>query len=361
MSKVLNELFIPIQEFTGRRRLAPQITFSANEIYYPIKTIKKVSFLTNALYVNLTPKLYAVAVSPEGSPFVLRGGINYPLASGKYSIYYVSKEQRQAVIPKVSETTADGAQVSLELIINYRVADPVKALEVEQPVESLIAFIKADLQEYIRSNTYDEILGDGATRRIDDDLISRYIKEKHNTRHQLSKLFFIADIAVDERTGDPKLIGIRENYQVQQRQQTTDNELLKQKQDLEKKVTLQEAEIRRIKAESDATQQDIRQKMELQMMELEKARAEMQYRQDRMQRAMSAVAQAFSSNYPKDPGEVEIINQLLNELGSGGISHRNIVNRQEDPASDGSGAEGKSQRIDNLTDTLLRWLNHKSS
>lgn len=359
MNKALNEIFIPILVESGKRKLAPQIIFAPNEICSPRQT-RNVSPWTNALYINLSPKLYAVAISPDGKPFILKGGINYPLDSGKYSIHYVSREQRQAIIPKVSETTTDGAQVSLELIINYRVADPVKALEVEQPVESLIAFIKADLQEYIRSRAYDEILGDTAMTQIDNSLVSRYIKEKHNNRHQLSKLFFIADIVVKERTGDPKLMEIRENYQIEQRQNTATRELTNQKQVLEKKLAIQEADIKRIRAEADAKQQDIMRKMELQNMQLEKARADLQFRQDRMQRALEAVTRAFSSSYPKDPREVEIINQLLHELGSSATLPP-VTADNHGTSTNGTDAESGTQRLDSLTDKLLHWLDHKSS
>lgn len=360
MSNEINEIFIPVVEFFGRRKLPPQITFAANEILSPAY-MKKVGWLTNAIYANLTPRLYAVAIAPDGKPIILKGGINHPLPSGWYSIHYIVKEHRQAVIPRVSETTIDGAQVSLELMINYRVADPIKALEVEQPVETLTAFIKTDIQEYIRSHTYDELLGDGTIRRIDDGLISRYIKEKHHTRHQLSKLFFIADIAVEEKTGDPKLMEIRENFQIQQRQNTTENELLKQKQELEKKVARQEAEILRIKTEAAAVQNEITQKMALKNMELERARAELQYRQERMQRALSAVSRSFASNYPKDPREVEIIKELLQELSSDNFPHAEETVQQEKHPNEGAETSTGARKLDKLTDTLLHWLNRKQS
>lgn len=360
MSNEVNEIFIPVVEFFGRRKLPPEITFSANDILSPAY-MRKVGWLTNAIYVNLTPKLYAIAIAPDGKPIHLRGGINHPLSSGWYSIYYIVKEHRQAVIPKVSETTTDGAQVSLELIINYRVADPIKALEVEKPVETLIAFIKADIQEYIRTHAYDELLGDGAIRRIDDGMISRYVKEKHLARHQLSKLFYIADIAVEEKTGDPKLMEIRENFQIQQRQNTTENELLKQKQELEKKVARQEAEILRIKTEAAAVQNEITQKMALKNMELERARAELQYRQERMQRALSAVARSFASNYPKDPREVEIIKELLQELSSDNIPHGEETVQQEKHPNTGAETSTGAKKLDKLTDTLLHWLDRKQS
>jgi hypothetical protein len=354
MSNDVSEIFVPVVEYFGRRKLPPQINFSANEILSPAY-LRRVHWLTKATYINLTPKLYAVAIAPDGKPILLKGGINHPLPSGSYIIHYIVKEHRQVVIPKVSETTIDGAQVSLELIINYRVADPIKALEVEQPVETLIAFIKADLQEYIRSHTYDELLGDGLMRRIDDGSISRYIKEKHHTRHQLSKLFFIADIAVEEKTGDPKLMEIRESYQVQHRQNTTENELLKQKQELEKKVALQDAEIKRIKMESDATRQEVFQKLNN---ELENLRTSRELQQDKVRRGLDAIAKYLEpSTYPRDPQIAQVAMELLHEINIKVASQVGTDNVQEEEHA--TAPETGPQRMDNLTDTLLRWLERK--
>jgi|WetSurMetagenome_2_1015567.scaffolds.fasta_scaffold130566_2 hypothetical protein len=91
---------------------------------------------------------------------------------------------------------------------------------------------------------------------------------------------------------------------------------LMQKYELEKIAALQDAEIKRIKAESAVTQQNIIQKVELQKIELEKARADFQYRQERLMRAMDAISQALSSqSTSRDPEVVEIIRELLQSLG----------------------------------------------
>jgi hypothetical protein len=267
------------------------------------------------------------------------------------------------VIPKISETTLDGSQVSLEIVITYRVIDPIKALEVQRSVNTLFVFVQSDLKEFIRSHSYDDIVGGIDGRMVDNSLVARYIKDQHASRHQMSKLFFIADIVVGEKVGDPKLTEIRGNFQIEHRQNVADSELNKQNQDLQRIVASQEAEIKRIKTQSDADLQEIRQKMELQKIELEWARGELQFRQGKMERAMNAITQALSApTYPRDPREIEIIKELLGELsGAPSAGPHGVVGQEEQPASSRSTRASNTERIDTLTDTLLSWLNRKRS
>src|SRR5512138_1180655 len=116
-------------ETWGRGRPTPRYPFPENEIATPGTTMR-VSSLWNAVYINLHPTHYAVAIAPDGTVVKLKGGYN-PLSGGQYILHYVDKKNRVAVIPRVSETTLDGSQVSLELVITYHVIDPVKALEVQ--------------------------------------------------------------------------------------------------------------------------------------------------------------------------------------------------------------------------------------
>lgn len=347
-------------EWLGRGEPAPQFTFSVNEIYSPGE-IRNVSSLTKALYINLHYTLDAVATSSDGKILNLKGGFNYPLVPGRYIVHYVDKQNRVSKLPRVTGITTDGSQVSLELVITYRVSDPVRALEVQQPVENLFLLIQSDLKEFIRSHSYAEIFEGSGGHKVDVTLLARYIREQHRSRH-LSKLFFLADVVIGERIGDPKLTEIQENFQVQQRQKAAESELLKQKKELERKVASQDAEIERIKAESEVSQQSILQKMKLQSMELERARAEMHYKQEKWMRGMDAIAQAFSApTYPRDPREVEMIKELLGALGGASSLNPDMAAGQENPPVSGSVRPSNSDRIDALTDTLLSWLDRKRS
>lgn len=346
-------------ELWGRGRPTPCYPFSDNEIASPGMPIY-VSPLWHATYLNLHPTHYAVAVAPDGRFINLKGGYNYPLPAGQYILHYVDKQNRISTVPRISEKTLDGSQVSLELVITYRVADSVKALEVQQPVNTLFLFIQSDLKELVRSHKHDEIVGSSDGRTAEKGLVARYIKEQHAGRYPISKLFSILDIMVEEKTGDPKLMEIRESFQTEQRQNIAKAELLKQNQDLERKVAAQEAEIQRIKAESEAAQQDIIQTVQLQKIELEKARMRLQIQQAKTMRAMDAIVQAVSApNYPGDRTGIEIIKELLGELGGVVGTSLEASAGSESHAAPEPGRTPNPEKIDALTNTLLNWLDRR--
>lgn len=338
-------------EQQGRKRSALRYPFRDDEIVSQAY-LMRVSALFNAYYLNLHPSHYAIAITPAGRLINVRGGYN-ALLPGRYLLHYVDKQQRVSVVPRVTETTLDGARVSLEVVVTYQVADPFLALEVQQPVETFFVFIQSDLREFIRTHKYDEIVGDTVGHAVDTGLVSQYIKDQHRTRLQISQLFKIVEVVVEEKTGDPKLTEIRGNFEVRQRQGVADSQLLKEKKELEQKLAWQEAEIKRINAKAEATEQEIRQKMELQSIELEKARAELDFRQKKMMRAMDAIGQAFSAPaYPWDPREAEIIKELLAELRG---TQNGAGNGRE------QGKSPNTDRLDSLTNTLLNWLDRKRS
>ena len=347
-------------ELQGRKRSAVRYPFPNDQIVAPGE-LRRISEWWNATFLNLHPTQYAVAIAPDGRVIHLKGGYNFPLPAGRYILHYVDKQNRFLEMPRVSETTRDGSQVSLGLRITYRVIDPTKALDVQQPVETLRVFIHSDLKEFIRSHNYDEIVGGSHGRGIDSARVSTYLKEQHSRRHQMSKLFFIHDIAMEEQIGDPSLSEIRENFQREQRQNAATKDLLEQKQELETRIASQEAEIQRIKAEADAKQQEIQQRMKLQSMEFERARAELNYQQEIMRRAMDAIGQAFSASaYPMDPREVEIIKEIIGELRSkSGLTTQ--ATTEQGSISPSPESMTSPERLDTLTNTLLNWLDYKRS
>jgi len=272
----------------GRKRSALRYPFQDYEIVSQAY-LMKVSPWFNAYYLNLHPSQYAVAITPDGRLLEIEGGYT-PLFPGRYLLHYVDKQNRVFAIPRISEITLDGAQVSLELVINYQVDDPYLALRVQHPVETFFVYVQSDLKEFIRTHKYDEIVGDSAGHAVDNSLVSQFIQERHAKHGQMSKLFKINELVVEEKTGDPKLTEIRGNLQVQQRQKVADSELFRHTQDLERKLAAQEAEIKRIKAQADAKEQEIRQKMDHESIQLEKERADLEFRQKKMMRAMDAIS-----------------------------------------------------------------------
>ena len=347
-------------ESRGRGRPTHRYQFSENEIVsaaYP----RDVSSWAGGTYLNLHPTHYAVAITPDGRIMNLKGGYN-KLPPGRYMIHVVDKQNRVAVIPRTGETTSDGTQIALELVITYRVIDPIKALEVQQAVETLLRFIQSDLKEFIRSHKYDEIMGDLDGRKLGDELVSRYIKDQHANRHQMSKLFLIADIVVKEKVGDPKVIELREKYQIQQREFTVKSEVQRQTQELEQKLATQEATIKQMKADADARLQEVTKKMELQKIELENARSEFQFRQDNWKLAVDAIAQTLSNQtYPLDAQVFGVIRDLLVELGASSPRATETEPGQGAQAPNDSTKKPNPEKINELTKVLLNWQERKPS
>lgn len=359
MQKAWNDLVKLWLEYWGRRRSPLLFSFPENEVMTPEGTFR-VSIWTQAIYLNLHPTLYAVAISPDGTPQKLKGGYNFPLAPGLHVIHFIDKRDRKGHIPKTSETTQDGAIISLELIITYRVSDPIKLLEIEQPVVTIFSFIQSDLKEYIRTHRYDEIFGSGDGQSIDSDKLVQYIKQRHVERHQVARVFAVTNVAVEAREGDPKLTEIRKNFQVQQKQNIASTELLKQNQELDRKVAAQEAEIKRINAQAEVVQQEILQKMKLQQVELENSRRALTLQQEKWSRAMDALSQALSTpNFQRDPREIEVIGQIVNQLKE--LTGQGLDGTAQIQKSDSreAGNRKNDENIDSLTERLLNMLNRK--
>ena len=358
----MNSLFIDIGkpwiEWQGRHKPANRYIFQENEIVstpYP----RKVSSLWGATYLNLYPTHFAVAIGPTGSITNLRGGYNR-LPPGNYTIYYVDKQNRVIHLPRTEEKTYDGARAALELVITYRVVDPILALEIQQPVDTLLDFIRSDLKEFIRSHKYDEIIGDLKGNKIENEKIVQYIREHHIARAPVCKLFYIVDVAIKERLGDPKVIELREKLQINQRQFDTQSEQQRQNQELERRVTEQDASIRRMKLESEANLQDFTRKIEMQKIELDRARADFQYRQEKWMRAMDAINQALSSPaHSRDPQVLQGIQQLLGSMGVSPAAGSEAETGQENRPVPEPAQMPNPEEMDSLTNNLLSLLARK--
>lgn len=346
-------------ESRGRNKPAQRHIFQDNEIVSTPEQIS-VSSLMNATYLRLHPTHYAVAIGPDGQLLKLRGGYN-ALAPGKYNIHYVDKQSRVVTIPRTGETTRDGFQVALSLVVTYQVIDPIKAIEVQQAVDTLIHFIQSDLKEFIRSRKYDQLMGDADGQKVENDQVALFIKEQHAGRYPLSKLFLLSDIVVQEKSGDPKVIEWLGKQQINQRQFAAQSEMQKHNQELEKRITEQEAAIKQIKVDADTKLQESIRKLDMQKIELENARTDYQFRQEKWMRAMEAIGQAFSSPaFSRDPQVVEIIWQLLGAMGVSPKPAEEAVTGQEVTAVSNKPAEiPDTEEMDSLTNMLLGLLARK--
>jgi hypothetical protein len=253
-------------EYWGSRKKVKDISFPENKIVSPAYP-RRVGRISHATFVNLHPTLFAVAVSPDGRMINLKGGYNM-LSPGYYNIYYVDKRDRVNQIPRTEETTLDGFKVAMELVVSYRVINPFKALEVQTPVDTLLLFIQANLKEFMRSHKYEQIVGDLEGRKIENEQVALYIKEYHIDRSPLAKLFYIADVVVKERTGDPKVIELREKFRISMNELGNLSALQSMNQELERKNADQAGLIGQIKAQSEVARWNTLYETKLQQREL---------------------------------------------------------------------------------------------
>jgi len=345
-------------EWRGRRRPVPRYIFQENEIVSPPYR-KSTSHLWQAMYLNLHPTHFAVAIGPTGKMYNLQGGYNV-LPPGRYNVHYIDRQSRVTRLPRIEEKTYDGAKVALELVITYRVVDPIKALEIQQPVETLLDFIQSDLKEFIRSHKYDEIIGDLKGHKLQNEELVQYIRGHHMARSPICKLFYIMDVVIKERIGDPKIIEQREKLQINQRQFDTQSELQRQNQELERRVTEQDAVIRRMKVEAEGNLQESTRKIEMQKIELERARQEFQYRQDKWMKAMGAIDLALSSPaHSRDPQVLQGIQQLLGTMGVSPASAAEAGARQKGRLGQEEPQTPNPEDMDSLTNNLLSLLARK--
>jgi hypothetical protein len=342
-------------EWRGKDKAAPHYNFQENEIVSPPYP-RVVSRYWQATFVNLHPTHFAVAISPDGRMVNLKGGYNL-LSPGVYNIHYVDKQNRVNYIPRTEEITLDGFKVAMELVISYRVIDPIKALEVQHPVDTLHRLIQANLKEFIRSYKYEQIVGDIDGRKIDNEQVVTYIRKQHIDRSPIASLFYIVDVVVKEKVGDPRVIELREKYQISQQQLDNQKSLQALNQEMERKIADQDALIKQIKANSAVAQQNTVQQMEMQKIDLEKARADFKYRQENWGRAVDAIVQTLSNQtYPPDSAEYAVIKELLTELHVSTSQNGEAAGTKGGKSPNGS---ANPDRINELTKKLLDWRKPK--
>lgn len=252
-------------EYWGKRRPPNLVSFPERNIIVSGER-RRVWSIFRAAFFNADPNAYIVLTSPEGDLITVKGGYNR-LEPGSYLQNYVDKHIRTDTLPEIAETTLDGAKISMSLAISYSVRDPIKAMSLDNPINTLFSHVQLDAREFIKKHLHDDIVGRESTLESDQDGFTQYIIQQHNKHHNVARVFTIIEIAV-QRQGDPKLLDIR----LQDRQNTAILELDHKIQGLEQQIAEKEAEVRKIKAQADIEIQKIRN-------ELEKERSAWQHQQ----------------------------------------------------------------------------------
>lgn len=355
--------------YQGRRYSVETYNFQENKVVSE-PFIFYVSYLLQGIYLNLHPTLYAVCIFSDGKRQRFdEGGVIMPFPPGKATLHYVDRTVRQGEPIKVTENTKDAAKVTIAVTITYRVSDPIKVFEIQQPVETLMSRIQADLKEYIRIHQYEELISNGNLQVIDSELVAKYIRLQHSNRYPLSKVFTLIDVSVQEKEGDPVFIEKLKSL----KSQVFDGESKIKIQELNQKITTQEAEMQKIqnRYKSELDQQRAQADMQIQKMrseqdlELQRLRNEMQQNQDAWEqkqkkwlRSMEVIDSAVKSPYFR---EMEgAVSAVVNELKrSAGVDVEPEV-LDSKLHENGSSARSSDENLDTLTDRLRSLLDRRS-
>ena len=353
-------------EFLGTRQPPDIIQFTEREIRTP-ESYFNISYLTRAKFLNLNPNLYAVTIAPGGGMQVLKNGYNFPLKPGRYVIYYIDNRVRTMIIPEVSGVTADGANISLTLIITYRVEDPTELFKIENPVESVFLSVQSDLREYIKTRRYKEIFGNSDDQVIDNSQVARHIKQQYYSRHLTSKAFTLIDVIIKDREGDSSITEKRKSYEAQLIESESKIKIY----DLNQKLAAQDAEMKKLqhKYASELEQEKAQANLQVQKMrseqdmELQRLRNELQQSQDaweqqqkRWLRSMDAIESALKSPYLREmEGVIGAIVAELRGLAGGGGSNSPL------PEIENNSPRNKKDNLDTLTDKLFSLLDRRKN
>jgi hypothetical protein len=373
MSEILNYLRRAWLLYTGRKKFAEPYVFSSREIISPAFFFH-VSYLLKGIYLNLHPTLYAVCIWADGTRKKLEGGLNIPFPPGKSTLHYIDKTDRQSELLKITENTLDAARITLAVKITYRISEPIKVFEIQEPVETLFSMIQADMKEYIRTRQYEDLIGNDDSQVIDSGMVAKYIKQQHGARYPISKVFAIIDVIVQEKEGDPVFIEKRKSY----KSQMVDGESKMKIQELNKKIASQDAEMEQLryqykavleqqKATADVQQNAIRQKIPVQELEIQKMRDEWQQKQDawrqkqeKWMRSMDAIDSAFKSQSPYLREEAEgLISAIVNELRGLAQSTDEMNTPISQPDAKSDPPKQGSDKLDTLTDRLFSLLDRR--
>jgi len=364
----IRRLFLRAIENQGRALGTPPIRFDNRKIIAPgpDQDVPNglVYFLTDAsgFYLSLPPNTVAIIINPDGSYEAKSTGGLQEVRPGLYKILYVDMHDRADSTQPVSEIALDGESLTLRVLFRYRVVDPILAMGIERPIETLIEHLQTDLAQYIRTHNHNDIADRGNSQEAGK--ILQFFAQRHATRNRLSRAISIEGIELKEFTGDSEYVSMRRNTLTQQRQTQVEMDLLDRKNEIEKLKAEQKLEIERLTAKATAETTKLRNEIlretQKQDILLENMRSQTQRRHELLVKAVDAVGQAVEhSSYSRNPSEIKTaINNLLEA-----IKENSPAVEQPEPSKVGGAAPrtppASNQKIEDLTNTLLDLLKPK--
>ena len=361
MTLILRTLVLRSIERAGRNQGSPTVKFDNRKItvtgenLYAGQSLFLRLIKANAFYLPLPSNAYGIVVYPDGTTRNLAGGL-HEVPPGLYKLQYVDKHERYDVTTPISEMAMDGEKLTLTVMVRYRVTEPLTALRIDKPIETLIEHLQTDLAQYIRTHNHNDIadspLANGASK------ILSFFSQRHADRFPLSRAIAITGIELKEFMGDKDYINIRRNDLIQQQQDQIDKQQLDRKKEIEKLKAEHKVELEKINSRASAEQLALRSEIlhetEKRDILLDEMRQQSQRRHELVVKAVDAISQALEhSGYSRNSAEIKsAIGDLLSAVREDKpeTAQSSSINSANNPRTT------KNDKIEDLTYTLLNLL-----
>jgi hypothetical protein len=283
--------------------------------------------------------------------------------------------------------STDGEKITLTVVLRYRVIDPVTALRIDRPVETLVEHVEADVAQYIRTHDHTD-LADSSENQQDSKLLAFFV-QRHNRRFPLSTAFIITGIELKDFSGDHEYVEMRrqasidlKKTRIEKEQTVSQQELIQLKAqyqaaaeksmaehtaELKKKATEHKAEVEKIEANHQKERHEILEQVKLRDIDLENKRTQLQRLSDKFGQVVDALSRQSVSGTQISPAVIKVMIELLNV-------YRDEIAVESQPQSTPKPQTSDTQdhnvrtppvstsggdRVEKLTNTLLNLLNPK--
>ncbi|NOH04481.1 MAG: hypothetical protein HND47_22180 [Chloroflexi bacterium] len=373
MANLIRRLRLWLIERRGRSLGAPTIRFDEREIIAPGRDLDVRydiwRFLTgvSAFYLPLPPNTYGIVIFPDGTTRNLAGGL-HEVRSGLYKLQYVDKHERFDFTAPITEIALDGEILTLRVLVQYRVIDPLIVLKIDRPIETLMENIQSDLAQYVRSHNHADIINPADAE--DRGRILQHLIQKHLSRHPLSRAIAISGIEIKEYAGDQDYISQRRSYQIRQREDLFDRAQLDRKKEIERMRAEHKVELEKLNAkaaaESAALRNEILYESQKRDILLDEMRQQSKRRHELVVKAMDAISEAMEHSMYSRNASSEIRNNIKELLAAIGESRPDTG--QTAPPGGAAPAQGGAppaqagpqtsgnEKIERLTNSLLSLL-----
>jgi hypothetical protein len=387
----LRQIILSRIEERGRAEGAPTVTFTEKEIFAEGDEMNigrgwtQWYFLISGFYLALPHNAYGVVVHPNGRLENMQGGL-HEAPAGLYRVFYVDKQERSAVSSPVSEITTDGEKLTLKIIVRYHVQDPVVALGITNPVDTMMEHIETDVAQYIRTHHHTEIADAADTR---DSRLLSFFTDRHTRRDPLAKAIEILGVELKEFMGDKEFVDMRRRERTESRQAELTRLEEEQQQEisrikaqfkadsdrwsasltaeLNRQAAEQKAQIETLEARYRREKEEILRQVYEQEIELKERGQRWDRLNARYIKAFEAISQAVTGGFMTNPAAAPVVEKLLDALNKelrGGEPPAPAAGAADDGQAAGKQAAptpeaGGQSEVDKLTKTLLDLLKPK--